>query len=686
MVKGNKKSKSHKKKDFKNNLLEINENLPSQRKISRSQRKQIQKNKTFINNPIIYKEKKIKLKALKYLNIQPKKNENEMNINELKTFAHKFDINPKINYYLLLELKKNEPDTYLKYFPKYKYTLDFQDALCLNCFENEDIENTLKEYNKHLDNYKLKSAAIKSINDIHSLSRLKLFNFLFFFLENDFSTMKENDILQKIISHSIPITLIFKIPNKYGNIELKFYTYIKVFANIFLQFFNIENNSKYEKDFISLSSKDNIYFDFQKNEKPQKEEIDLNEVYQRKKLLTDYLIGFDTEKKLEKKIWSNTKSYDKNSFHKKISIITVFIENIKELISFKDNLQVLGRIKYIIDCILFYQQQTLILEKYSNCIQINNNPENKKNPNNYVFKNLNYVFEKTDYNLFDNHAIYYLFPDLLKKNIIQKDEELFISFKNLLKHIYNSKLIKDIYYLTPEFKEFKYPFDDEDIFEELFDMTTFLPFSYDLISNTLFGYTLKEFPEILIPANIIDYEYDFSKICCQLSQILNTCIHEQLKLYMKELIFYNSFRFGISKKINLIPLDEGEKVEVFLYGNILGKIYFSQSLELYKLSNWNKTIPEHIENFIKCLNKKGSEKFELTVIEKDKDFCEFFKKLARKYKQYILKDKENIIEFNYTASAGKITKNIVENNQKGGIVFNYESFVEIKRNIRDSNW
>ena len=181
MVKGNKKSKSHKKKDIKNNLLEINENLPSQRKISRSQRKQIQKNKTFINKPIIYKEKKIKLKALKYLNIQPKKNENEMNINELKTFAHKFDINPKINYYLLLELKKNEPDTYLKYFPKYKYTLDFQDALCLKCFENEDIENTLKEYNKHLDNYKLKSAAIKSINEIHSLSRLKLFNFLFYF-------------------------------------------------------------------------------------------------------------------------------------------------------------------------------------------------------------------------------------------------------------------------------------------------------------------------------------------------------------------------------------------------------------------------------------------------------------------------------------------------------------------------
>ena len=118
----------------------------------------------------------------------------------------------------------------------------------------------------------------------------------------------------------------------------------------------------------------------------------------------------------------------------------------------------------------------------------------------------------------------------------------------------------------------------------------------------------------------------------------------------------------------------------------IGKIYFSQSLELYKLSNWNKNIPEHIENFIKRLNKKGSEKIELTKIEKDKDFCEFFKILAKKYKQYFLKDNETKIEFNYSASAGKIPRNMIENNQKGDIVFNYETFIEIKRNVRDSNW
>ena len=394
MVKGFKKSNSLQNKDIINNLLnKNNEKLPSRKKITKSQKRNIQKEKTFINNPKIIKEKRIKLKALKYLNIQPNKETNKMDIYELKIFAHKFDINPKINYKLLLELKKYEYSVYSEYIPKYRYTLEFKDALSLNCFEEKEIENTLKEYNKHLINRKLKSAVIKSIYDIHSFSRLKLFNLLFFFIENDFPKMKESDILQKILFYSIPQILIFKIPNKYGNIELKFYTYINVLANIFLQFFNTENNSKYEKDFISLSNKDTIYFNFQENEKPQEEEIDLNDFYQRKKLLSDYLIGFDNEKKIKKKFLYNTKSFDDSSFKKKISIITEFIKNIQELTTIKDDLQVLERIKFIIDCILFYQYQTLILEKYSNCIEINNNPEKQKNPNNYALKNCNYFFE-----------------------------------------------------------------------------------------------------------------------------------------------------------------------------------------------------------------------------------------------------------------------------------------------------
>ena len=44
-------------------------------------------------------------------------------------------------------------------------------------------------------------------------------------------------------------------------------------------------------------------------------------------------------------------------------------------------------------------------------------------------------------------------------------------------------------------------------------------------------------------------------------------------------------------------MDGGEKAEVFMYGNLLKKIYFEQALELFKNNNWDKTIPEHILTF-----------------------------------------------------------------------------------------
>jgi hypothetical protein len=61
---------------------------------------------TIEENKEVYKCKKIRLKALKYFDIKPQKDINKMNINELKTFDHYFDLNPKVNYKVLLYLKK----------------------------------------------------------------------------------------------------------------------------------------------------------------------------------------------------------------------------------------------------------------------------------------------------------------------------------------------------------------------------------------------------------------------------------------------------------------------------------------------------------------------------------------------------------------------------------------------------
>ena len=80
----------------------------------------------------------------------------------------------------------------------------------------------------------------------------------------------------------------------------------------------------------------------------------------------------------------------------------------------------------------------------------------------------------------------------------------------------------------------------------------------------------------------------------------------------------------------MVQLDDGQKADVLLYGHILKEITFSQSLELFKLSNWNKTIPQHIENFNKKANKNQNtiDEFEfikLDDIEGDNDLCEFYK-------------------------------------------------------------
>ena len=109
--------------------------------------------------------------------------------------------------------------------------------------------------------------------------------------------------------------------------------------------------------------------------------------------------------------------------------------------------------------------------------------------------------------------------------------------------------MKDIYYLCPESNDFVYPLDKEEFVNEIFDYTTFAPLDVSI----LHGYTQKEIPEIIIAVNLEKEnpnETDLSKIICELSQILNATIHEQVKHYIKSLIFYNSFRFNIKKRIN----------------------------------------------------------------------------------------------------------------------------------------
>ena len=101
-------------------------------------------------------------------------------------------------------------------------------------------------------------------------------------------------LTEKILLYANPETLIFKVPNRFGNIELKYYTYITFFINHLISEKNnntcddniiIENNSN---DFTS-SPDEQVYFNWNSMKKGEMKNVNLTEFYKRKEELDNYL-------------------------------------------------------------------------------------------------------------------------------------------------------------------------------------------------------------------------------------------------------------------------------------------------------------------------------------------------------------------------------------------------------------
>ena len=244
------------------------------------------------------------------------------------------------------------------------------------------------------------------------------------------------------------------------------------------------------------------------------------------------------------------------------------------------------------------------------------------------------------------------------------------------------------------------------------EYTVFMP----LEGEYLQGFTQKQIQQVLISVKLNETfpkETDISKIICELSQILNTCLQEQLKHYVKSLIFYNSFRFNLEKRNNMDlytygkedryingilnimknknrykEIDTGHKGEIILYGDILNRIIFLQALELFKKSNWNKEIFEHIKSFNNAIKKtKDSfQTFTLNEIYFNNDFCEFFKIFIKKFIETINVSSKNSIVFDNNASAIRKSAYFQEKEIKNTITFDYNCYIVIRENyMKDSS-
>ena len=704
-------------------------------------------------------EKKVAVSFKKLYQKYEEEEINKLSFNDLKIKASHFDLNPSLNFKLLSLLKNNYKLEYDKYITKYKYTLNYDDAKKLNCFKDKE-----KDILNESSFYKF------DIKEIKSLSKVKLFNYLFYIMNLKFNEKQYEEnyidiakkIEEKIWSYTNDVDLIFKVPNNFGNYELQYYTYL----GLFIDYYSKKIKSVFDEDENEINNTDNqineselkdIFFDWDSNPCGKEENIDITKFKQRKRELKQSIDNYISENKknnenvqimeIEKEEDNNKKNQEKKlqkinkgkaeiiknddnenwkkytKFHKiHVCKLKKYKNELFYLFKEEDDNKIIKNIEFIYYSLLFTADKSLNLyDSYVNCLSNDPKMKNENYKERYncyvkakskkfikseelVYYNLDEDFDDRMDNPFSNTAKFYQYPIILKKNIFQVNEYIFQLFKKYLKKIYKSDLLQEIFYSTPEFEDFKYPLLDDEILEEMIDNTVFLPFNHE----ALHGYTQKQFAKVYIAVNLSKDNFlkkDLSKIIIEISLILNTLLHEQFKHYIKGLLFYNAFRFKLTKRLysdlsdykddnfyldNIrkkytknkkeqftAVIDGGHRAEIYLYGNILNRLYFGEALKMYDISTWTLSVLEHLDQFNEN-NKSISEIKQLSIeeINKNEKIDDFMKQIFIQFNKFYKCNDEIIL--NYTTSAER-SNDISDNIPDDELIFDYNVGVEIDR-------
>ena len=674
---------------------------------------------------------------------------NKLSLEELKSIASNFDLDPLINFRLLSLLKKNKNSEYKKYITKYKYTLNYEDAKKLNCFN--DDENKIKE--EHEKNFKEK------INNIKSLAKLKLFNFLFFLMKFQYSDLviKEQQKTTKEIKDALKfydseVDLVFKVPNNFGNYELQYYTYLSLFILHFQECITPKNDNEINSNDVNEnfeSLENGIYFDWDKNSNGGVEEVDMSIFEEKKNNLKDFI-----NKYLEKNVTvsdnNNHMEVEKNDYKSEINKTSIHEEKRKNgddltervtlskflkqhvpklkiyktelyyLFKQDDDEKIIEQIEFIFCSLIFRDGNSdlnhICYDIYPNCLY--NDPKKKNedlyitftnysnedirntiNKDELVFANVDDDFPQVIDNPFANRAKYYKYPKNLEKNIFKENERTKKFFRNFLKEVYQSPLLEEIFYLTPEFNDFKYPLKDEEILNEMIDNTLIIPFG----NENLHGYTQKLFAKVYISNNLINNRYnknDITDIIIKIGFTLNTMIHEQLKHYLKGLLFYNSFRYKINKRLDsdlsgynqekffmdnirkiFLPnnkispynplIDGGFRAEIYLYGYALHHLSYNEAIRMFTKSSWDISVLEHLKQFNqnnKLINK--NEYYSINDIKENKVFNDFIKEVFILFGQSYKIDK---IKINYNKMGSEKSKDNLSDLDGDRILVDYRT-------------
>ena len=595
---------------------------------------------TYINKPNKKKKLELKFKESKESIISIAQNHSKLITEDWKSkqtpdlikYCESIGINAESNYELLTKLVIIDFNLFLKYYSKYQFTLEIR--------QRKEIQKLIKDFklNSMIKNKIIKSE-LKSIRELF----LKVCDLIINIKLNEKDCLKK--LKNEIISIGVFIEddLDFLFPVNFGNIELKFNKLIIdvlffIFGKNMGKINSLENNKKdLIKTKISLFKKMKLFF--QKSGLYDDETLFKISDY----LINCYYIYFEVDDSL--KNFDNLEKIITCCLPFELDTAVNFIEKYKYFsydVEFKIENITLN--KYYTSNLTKDSKITLSFDK--KIIEVKAEDVNWNLKHNMFFQLLKS----------DNFTFCFRFPKLSEINYIYINNDIRNNYKALFRKILKSKIMEQCMNIDSDTNNFNYPFNDDNIIQELEDHTLFVPFP----AKKFYGYSDKKSFTIFLNSYI--NTSDLKSIFIDFDNLLKSEFHEIkniYRLYMhindskislrapeikRKTLLTNEFLKNnlpllnenknnleeiykerlISKNEN-DSLDYGDILEFAMNGDKQEVFFIKGSLFRLTEKNWEKEPKEFFDLYFKACNEK---KFKLNPSRDDlfiKSVMKFFK-------------------------------------------------------------
>ena len=449
-----KKSLLKQKRKNENISIETDINKPNKKKKEEPQIKEsyVDKEENIINNDFKAANKKSITSIAQYHSKLIKEDWKNKQIPDLIKYCESTGINAESNYELLIKLINTDFDLFLKYYSTYQFTLEIN--------QRKEIQKLIKDYkiNPMRKNNFIKDE-IKSIRELF----LKVCDSVINIKLGEKDCLKE--LKNEIISNGIFMedNFDFTFPVNFGNIELKFNKLIIdllffIFGRNMGKLGTLDNKKKqFIKTKISLFKKMKLF-------------IEKSVLYDDETLfkISDYLINcfyiyFEVDDSL--KDFDNLEKIIKCCLPFEIGNAVKFIE----------------KSKYSL-CNVEFKIDNIALNKYDT----SNLTKNSKIKLSLGYKYIEVKAEDVNWNLnhniffqllvSDNFTFCFRFPKLNEINYINLNDDIKMNYQALFRKIIKSKTMEQCMNIDSDTNNFKYPFNDDNIIQELEEHTLFVPF------------------------------------------------------------------------------------------------------------------------------------------------------------------------------------------------------------------